>query len=219
MRPKIRDSSGASRHACLTSGSGPARRTTSRWSTGRPGGWRPTPRPDRMGAAPRRSSPRAEERRWPTRACGRPTGCRPRLPRRRVRHTFQRERQRRRAEQERPDGRDLIEEREPVRRQVVGDPAGHALEAESMLHEEGHVEPDEHEHEVQPRPSLVEASPEELREPEVDPRAEREDRAAEQHVVEVGYDEVAVVEVEVQGVTPAGPRTVRPARTCRGSPG
>ena len=109
------------------------------------------------------------------------------------------ERQRRRAEQERADRRHAVERGEPVVGQVAGDPAGHALDAELVLHEERQVEADEHQHEVHPAPALVQQPAGELREPVVDAGEQRERRAAEQHVVHVGDDEVRVVELEVDG--------------------
>ena len=80
---------------------------------------------------------------------------------------------------------------------VVGDPPGHALDAEHVHREERQVEADEHQHEVDLAEALVEHPAGHLREPVVDPGEHAEHRAAEQHVVQVGDDPVRVVEREV----------------------
>ena len=93
----------------------------------------------------------------------------------------------------------LVAQGEAVLRQVVGVAAGHALDAEQVLDEEGRVEADEQHPEVDLAQPLVEHPAGELRPPEVEAGEHREDHGAEDDVVEVRDDEVAVGEVEVQG--------------------
>ena len=67
-----------------------------------------------------------------------------------------------------------------------------ALEPEDVHREEREVEPDEHQPEVQLAEPLVEHAAEDLRPPVVEAAEDREDQAAEQHVVEVRDDVVGV---------------------------
>ena len=91
-----------------------------------------------------------------------------------------------------------VEGGEPVGIGVVGHPAGHAVQAQDVLDEERQVEADEGHPEMDLAPPLGQTTTGELREPEVDPAEQREHRAAEQHVVEVGHDEVRVRQLEVE---------------------
>ena len=88
---------------------------------------------------------------------------------------------------------------EPLLGQVVGVAAGHALDAEPVLDEEGRVEADEEHPEVDLAELLVEHPAGQLRPPEVVAGEHREDDGAEDGVVEVRDDEVAVGQVEVEG--------------------
>lgn len=97
------------------------------------------------------------------------------------------------------DGADGVQGGEAVRRQVVGVAARHALLAEPVLDEEGGLEADEESPEVDLAEAFVEQFAGELRPPEVEAGEHREDDRAEQHVVQVGDDEVRVRQVEVQG--------------------
>src|SRR3954470_18664421 len=111
------------------------------------------------------------------------------------------ERDHRGAEDERPDGRDRVHDGEvaaAVGRQVVRIPARHALVAQPVLDEEGRVEPDEGQPEVELADLLVHHPAAHLREPEVQTGVRGEDDRAEDDVVEVRDDEVAVVHVPVQ---------------------
>ena len=82
-------------------------------------------------------------------------------------------------------------------RQVVGDAARHPLRAEDVHREEGEVEADEREPEVELAEPLVVHPAGHLREPVVDPGEDREDGAAEEHVVDVRDDEVRLAHVDV----------------------
>ena len=82
--------------------------------------------------------------------------------------------------------------------QVVGVAAGHALDAEPVLDEERRVEADEEHPEVDLAEPLVEHPPGQLGPPEVVAGEHREDHGAEDGVVEVRDDEVAVGQVEVE---------------------
>ena len=66
-----------------------------------------------------------------------------------------------------------------------------------MLNEEGHVEADERDPERELAEALVSETPGHLRVPVVGAGHDREDRSTHQHVVEVGDDEVRVVELPV----------------------
>jgi hypothetical protein len=76
--------------------------------------------------------------------------------------------------------------------------AHHAVDAQPVLDEEGHVEADEQHPEVHHAEPLVEHAPRPLGPPEVEAREHREHDRAEHHVVEVRDDEVRVGEVEVE---------------------
>src|SRR3954469_256019 len=102
------------------------------------------------------------------------------------------------AEDERPDRGDRVHRREVVAGQVVRVPPRHALVAQPVLDEERGVEADEGEPEVQLAELLVHHPAAHLREPEVEPGEDGEGHGAEDDVVEVRDDEVAVVEVPVQ---------------------
>ena len=79
---------------------------------------------------------------------------------------------------------------------VVGDAARHALDADHVHRGERRVEEDERRPEVQLAEALVVHPARHLREPVVDAGEDREQRAAEQHVVDVGDDEVRVADVD-----------------------
>src|SRR5919199_68840 len=115
----------------------------------------------------------------------------------RLRHVVE-ERDRRGAEDEREDRRHRVQRGEPVAGQVVRVAPRHALTAEPVLHQERAVETDERQPEVQLAQPLVHHPAAQLREPEVDAGVGREHDGPEHHVVEVGDDEVAVVDVPVQ---------------------
>ena len=66
-----------------------------------------------------------------------------------------------------------------------------------MLRHEGHVEADEDEPEVELPETLVEDPSEDLRPPVVDAAEDGEDRAAEEHVVDVRDDVVRVGQLPV----------------------
>ena len=108
------------------------------------------------------------------------------------------ERQRRRTEQERAHRRDLVERGEAVGRQVVGVAARHALDTQPVLDEEGGVEADEQDPEVELAEALVEHPAGHLRPPEVEAGEHREHHGAEDDVVEVRDHEVGVGDVEVE---------------------
>ena len=102
---------------------------------------------------------------------------------------------RRGAEPERRDRDEQVQVGEA--RRVVGDAARHPLDPEPVHREEGQVEADERQPEVQLAERLVVHPAGHLREPEVDPGEDREQRAAEEHVVDVRDDEVRVRGVDV----------------------
>ena len=66
-----------------------------------------------------------------------------------------------------------------------------------MLDHEGHENAEEHQPEAQLPQALAEHAPGDLREPVVDRGEDREHGAAHQHEVEVGDDEVGVVDLPV----------------------
>src|SRR5437762_3454129 len=71
------------------------------------------------------------------------------------------------------------------------------LRCDQVHREEGRVEADERQPEMQlPEPLVVHAAGH-LREPVVDPGEDREQRAAEEHIVDVRDDEVRVADVDV----------------------
>ena len=107
------------------------------------------------------------------------------------------ERQHRQTQDVGADRRDGVQRCEALLRPVVGVTPRHALHAEPVLDEEGHVEADEQRPEVDLAERLVEHRPGHLRPPEVEPGEHREHHRAEQHVVEVRDDEVSVGDVEV----------------------
>ena len=74
------------------------------------------------------------------------------------------------AQDDRADGRDPVAEGEAVLGHVVGVAPRHALDAEQVLHEEGRVEPDEEQPEVDLAEPLVEHPAGELGPPEVEAR-------------------------------------------------
>jgi hypothetical protein len=77
-------------------------------------------------------------------------------------------------------------------------PPRHTPEPEVVLREEAQVEPDEHDREAELPQLLAEQAPGHLRVPVVDPGERRERRPTEHHVVEVGDDEISVVQLEVE---------------------
>ena len=108
------------------------------------------------------------------------------------------ERQRGQAQDERADGGHGVQGGEAVGGQIVGVPAGHALRAQPVLHQERGVEPDEQRPEVDLAEPFVEHLPGELGPPEVEPGEDREHHRAEDDVVEVGDHEVGVGHMEVK---------------------
>ena len=127
-------------------------------------------------------------------SCRRPTGRRPRpaRPCASVRYTFQRN-----GSVEAPRiiapivemGLSVGARRRRPRSRRTG---GHAVRAEDVLHEERHVEADEHQPEVHLAQPLVQHPAGQLREPVVDAGEDAEHAAAEEHVVEVRDHEVRV---------------------------
>src|SRR5204862_434017 len=101
----------------------------------------------------------------------------------------------RRAEEERRDRDEEVEVGEA--RCVVRNAARHPLDAEVVHREEGGVEAHERQPEVEPPELLVVHPTGHLREPVVDAREDREERPAEEHVVDVRDDEVRVRDVDV----------------------
>ena len=104
--------------------------------------------------------------------------------------------QRAQAEDEGADRDDQVPGRELVG--VVVDAARHALHADDVHRPEGQVEEDEGHPEVQAAQALVVHPARHLREPVVDAGEDREQRSAEEHVVDVGDDEVGVADVDGQ---------------------
>ena len=80
---------------------------------------------------------------------------------------------------------------------VRPDPARHPEEPEHVLRQERQVEADEGQPEVPLAEPLVEEPAEHLRPPVIEPAEHAEHRSAEQHVVEVRDDVVAVVDLPV----------------------
>src|SRR5262249_4102648 len=80
---------------------------------------------------------------------------------------------------------------------IRGNPALHTHDAEDVHREERQVEPDEHEPEVPRRDALAVQASSELREPVVARGKDRENAAAEQHVVDMRDDEIRVVQLIV----------------------
>ncbi|MBG9885479.1 hypothetical protein ABE10_02525, partial [Bacillus toyonensis] len=108
------------------------------------------------------------------------------------------ERQHRRAENDGADRRDLVLPCPVVVPRVVGVTTRHAVHAQPMLDEEGHMEADEQHPEVDVAQAFVEHASGPLRPPEVEAREHREHHGAEHHIVEVGHHEVGVGQEEVQ---------------------
>ena len=86
----------------------------------------------------------------------------------------------------------MFQNPQPSRRVGV-DAARHAVQPEHVHREEREVEAEQHQPEVKLADLLAQHRPDHLREPVVDAGEEAEDRAAEEHVVEVRDDEVGVV--------------------------
>ena len=136
----------------------------------------------------------AHSRVWPPHGSS-PAGA----PRRSVRHTFHRNGSVDAPSSERADRRDAVERGEPVRRAGSRRPGGACPRSPSRCCTRNvRLKPTNISHEVQLAPALVQQLAGELREPVVDAREQGERRAAEQHVVHVGDDEVRVVDVEVE---------------------
>ena len=100
-------------------------------------------------------------------------------------------------QQERTDGRELVEPLPAGGGGVVGDPPGHPHGAQLVLGHEGQPEADDPGRGVDPAEPLGQEPAGHLGEPEVDPGEQREDRPADQDVVEVGDHEVGVLGAEV----------------------
>ena len=108
------------------------------------------------------------------------------------------ERQRRRAEDERENRGDRVEDGESVRGQVVGVAARHAFVTQPVLDQERAVETDERGPEMPLAQALVHQPSGHLREPEVDTCVGGEHDRPEQHVVEMRDHEVAVGYSEIE---------------------
>src|SRR5437763_2622114 len=106
--------------------------------------------------------------------------------------------ERRERHHEGPDRRDEIPRRPPAVVVVGPDPARHPEQAEEVLREEGQVDSDEVEPEVDLPEPLVEEPPEHLRPPVVEGPEEGEGRAAEEHVMHVRDDEIRVRDLPVE---------------------
>ena len=75
----------------------------------------------------------------------------------------------------------------------------HSLQPEQVLREECQVHPDQHQPERELAEPLAELAPEHLRPPVVQPGEDAEDRAPEEHVMQVSDDEVGVGHLPVDG--------------------
>src|SRR5579875_1837719 len=107
------------------------------------------------------------------------------------------ERKHRHTQDERPDRGHDVERLETIAGHIVGVAAWHALIAEPVLHQKRGMKPDQRQPEMQLAQPLVEQTSGHLRKPEVHPGERGEHDRAEQHVVEVGDDEIGVCDVEV----------------------
>ena len=102
--------------------------------------------------------------------------------------------------QDRAPRHELVQRQQVAERLVVvriGQPPREADHAQDVHREERAVEEDERQEEVHLAPVLVHHPAEHLGEPEVDRPEHAHRRAGEQHVVEVGDDEVRVVNEDV----------------------
>ena len=86
---------------------------------------------------------------------------------------------------------------QPAIGRVVGDASRHALDAEHVHREEGEVEADELDPEVDLAEAFVQLAAGHLGEPEVGRREDPEDRSAEEDVMQVRHHEVGILQVEV----------------------
>ncbi len=77
--------------------------------------------------------------------------------------------------------------------------AAHTHHAKPIERHERDIEPGDPEPETAPAPDVVQAEPDCLRKPEVEPRQHAEERAGYEHVVEVGDQEHGVVDREIDG--------------------
>ena len=101
------------------------------------------------------------------------------------------EHQEREAEDQGAVGLEPVERLEAEPGRVGVHPPRHALEPDDMHRKEREVESDQHEPEVELAQALVQHVAEHLGPPVVGARHQREDAAAEHHVVEVRHHEVA----------------------------
>ena len=123
------------------------------------------------------------------------------VPRRRRRpeacHGDDQEQEEGEAQHEGAHRRDEVPERPAGLRRVGVDPPRHADRAQIVLGEEGQVEADEEEPELELSQPLVEPAAGDLGPPVVEPGQEPRQAAADQYVVEVSHHEVAVGLLEV----------------------
>ncbi|KWT73912.1 hypothetical protein APY03_5763 [Variovorax sp. WDL1] len=109
------------------------------------------------------------------------------------------EQQHARGQHEGADSRQQVERVPAQVARVAVDTPRHAQQARDVHREEGQVEAAEHQSEDPAAPALRQAMAVEYRRPEVEAREQREHHAADQHVVQMGDDEVAVVRLPVEG--------------------
>src|SRR6266851_5422253 len=100
-------------------------------------------------------------------------------------------------EHECADRLDHVQRQEAGLDRIGGDAPLHAHHAQDVHGEEGQVEADQHQPEVPRRQTLAIEPAGDLGEPEIGPREQGEDAATEQHVVQMGDDEVRVVQLIV----------------------
>jgi hypothetical protein len=97
------------------------------------------------------------------------------------------------------DGGDHVQHVPSHRARIGPDAAWHAEEAGEMHGQEGDVEAEEHQPEHPFSDSLGQSSPAHHRRPMIEGRKERKDHSADQHIMEMGDDEIAVVDLEIEG--------------------
>ena len=176
-----------------------------------------TGRFDRMGGSGRsKLCGGGGERRGPLEGVAAPRVVAGRLaPPRSVRHTFHRNGSVEAPSRNAPTVEIRLSVGEPVLGQVVGHPPGHALErrARAARRTSGGSRRTSARSGAVPQPSCEQPAGE-LREPVVDAGEEGEHRAAEEHVVHVGHDEVRVVQRGSRSAArPASRRSGRRAGT------
>src|SRR5205085_8641053 len=107
-------------------------------------------------------------------------------------------RQNRQRDQHGAAGREHIERLPSELWQIGVDTARHSHQAENVHREKGSIESDEEKPERQRTEFLAVHTPAPLREPVVKSAEEREERAADQHVMQMRHDEVRVMKLPVE---------------------